>query len=101
MSRNLRGDDDDRQAKHYPLHKLMGQCAKASRGGLDTRPDAFDESISSVGNRLISDLQQAENLEGEARNQGIEAAFNLAMNSLSAIADQLQRPTLEEFVNRA
>lgn len=86
--------DMDKQAKHYPLHKLMGQCAKAGLG--EQAPDAFDESIKSVGDRLVAQLQHAETLPEPAREAAIDEAFNQAMNSLSAITDHLSRPRVEE-----
>lgn len=88
----LPGFDIGKQAKHYPLHKLIGQCAKASLGeNTGVAPNAFDESVKSVGDVLVKQLQRAETLPGQ-REEAINKAFNQAMNSLSAITDQLRPP---------
>lgn len=93
--------DMDKQAKHYPLHKLMGQCAQAGLGEhTPLAPDAFDESIRSVGDQLVAQLQHAETLPPQAREAAIDEAFNQAMDSLSAITDHLSRPHLEDHYVR-
>lgn len=88
--------DMDKQAKHYPLHKLMGQCARAGLGGqTPPAPNAFDESIQKVGDRLVARLQHAETLPDGSRRKAIDDAFNQAMGALSATADYLIRPRVE------
>lgn len=94
--------DMDKQAKHYPLHKLMGQCASAALGGQAAlAPNAFDEAISRAGDQLIAQLQHAETLDEPARTQAIDAAFDLAMNTLSATSDHFSRPHLPDHFVRA
>ncbi len=97
-ARELLGFQMDKMAKHYPLHKLMAQCAHA--GGHDMAASAFDESITSIGNRLEAGLRQAEALTGEARSVAIDEAFDQAMQGLSAISDHLSRPRVQDHYVR-
>ena len=105
MRRNARETfnyDMDKQAKHYPLHKLLVQCAQASPGQhTGVAADAFDESISTIGNRLVTQLQQAETLVGDARTDAIDAAFNQAMTALAAISDGFDRLDMQAHFVRA
>ncbi|GAB1387120.1 hypothetical protein MASR1M59_22680 [Melaminivora sp.] len=94
-ARELLGYDLHKMEKHYPLHKLMEQCARAGGSGA-TETHAFDEGIRNIGDRLVSGLQHAETLEGEARTAAIDQAFNHAMQSLSATSDHLSRPRIPE-----
>lgn len=98
-AREVLGYDLDKMTKHYPLHKLMAQCARAG-GEQGVVPGAFDESITSIGNRLESALQRAETLVGDARTTAIDHAFDQAMQGLSAISDHLSRPRVQDHYVR-
>lgn len=88
--------DLDKQAKHYPLHKLMIQCAKQSVGtGADLSAKGFDKSIGLIGDQLVSELKQAEKLQGDSRLQAIDKAFQQAMHAMGLIMDKLQPKELQ------
>lgn len=90
-ARDLFGVGAERQAKHYPLHKLLVHCARAGGAGHEVAEDAFDETLKSAGIRLNSALTQAEELSMELRPAAIDEAFNEAMSTLSQIADAIGR----------
>lgn len=90
-AREILGVGAERQAKHYPLHKLLVHCARAGDAGRVVDDDAFDETIKSTGIRLNNALTQAEELQEELRPAAIDQAFNEAMSTLSQVADAVGR----------
>jgi hypothetical protein len=90
------GVNVERQAKHYPVHKLLAQCARS--GGNEVGHSDLDPTVRGVGDRLIQDLSNAERLSEELRPAAIDEAFNQAMSSLSQVAGNLARPRVESHV---
>lgn len=99
LGRNMRdalGYAQDKQAKHYPLHKLLVRCASATiRSDASAPKDAYDRLLSGIGDRLIQRLQAAEDLAGVERSAAIDQAFDEAMASLVITADNLNRPVIQ------
>lgn len=90
-AREILGVGAERQAKHYPLHKLLVHCARAGGAGRVVADDAFDDTIKSIGICLNNALTQAQGLPEDLRPAAIDEAFNEAMSTLSQVADTIGR----------
>ena len=89
-ARDLLRYDIDKQAKHYPLHKLLVQCARASGNNLFVNDHDFDDTIKATGERLVDALKQSELGPEALKENAIDLAFNEAMASLSQVSDSLK-----------
>lgn len=87
--------------KHFPLHQLLQRCMNAAGPPSPGRRSEFDASLAAVGDRLVATLVQARQQHGEdtpAFEVATDEAFNVAMQSVALMAENLRRPLQAEHV---